>query len=478
MHDLRSERRIAAACIAVLLSAACVRYEPKPISALDHAVELEGRSLSSPDLREFLAANRQPPPEQWPLPAWDDESLELAAFHYHPDLAVARAEWATVYAGRITAGQRPEPSLEFIPQYNTTTPTALISPWILPINLGLRIETAGKRGARKRRATQLSRAAWWNIASMAWAVRRAVQTSLLRLQQTRELADLLEDRWEVHRELVAARQRLFDAGAISRFELAQTRVRAQALHLAQLDARRQVGEAEVRLAGAIGIPVTALEGVTLRFVPLDVPLPPVPLHEARRQALLNRTDILAALAEYEGRQEALQVEIARQYPDIQLGPGYEYDQGMNKWALGLSLTLPVINRNRGPIAEAEAGREEAAIRFESLQTRVLGEIDLALAAFGPQAEQTSTAASIVELSVERERRARERYELGQQSRVDLLSARAESLKAREDLLLVRAAGRQAYLDLENALQSPARASGYSVDAVTATISGGQEETRP
>lgn len=57
----------------------------------------------------------------------------------------------------------------------------------------------------------------------------------------------------------------------------------------------------------------------------------------RRQAVLNRADILAALAEY----------AARQYPDAHLNPGYEFDQGDNKWILGLSLELPLRTPNGG-----------------------------------------------------------------------------------------------------------------------------------
>ena len=58
------------------------------------------------------------------------------------------------------------------------------------------------------------------------------------------------------------------------------------------------------------------------------------------------------LAEYQASQSALQLEIARQYPDVQLGPGYEFDQGDNKWMLGLGVTLPVFNQNQGAIAAA------------------------------------------------------------------------------------------------------------------------------
>ena len=65
----------------------------------------------------------------------------------------------------------------------------------------------------------------------------------------------------------------------------------------------------------------------------------------------------------------LRLEIARQYPDLHLNPGYEFDQADSKWALGLSIELPLLNQNQGPIAEAEARRLESAARFESLQAR-------------------------------------------------------------------------------------------------------------
>ena len=85
------------------------------------------------------------------------------------------------------------------------------------------------------------------------------------------------------------------------------------------------------------------------------------------------------MAEYAASQSALQLEIAKQYPDVSLGPGYEYDQGAHKWGLSVGAELPVFNRNQGPIAEAEARRTEAAARFLSLQAKVVAEIDQAVA---------------------------------------------------------------------------------------------------
>ena len=140
----------------------------------------------------------------------------------------------------------------------------------------------------------------------------------------------------------------------------------------------------MRFAEALGLTPRALEGIEIDFsVDTDLAggaLAGLSPEEIRRRGLENRADLKAALAEYEATQSALQLEIARQYPDVRIGPGYEYDQGLNKWAVvGISVELPVMNRNQGPIGEAEARRSEAAARFVALQAQAIAEIDRALA---------------------------------------------------------------------------------------------------
>ena len=103
--------------------------------------------------------------------------------------------------------------------------------------------------------------------------------------------------------------------------------------------------------------------------------------EVRRNALVARADVLAALSDYAAAESALQLEIARQYPDIHFGPTYQFDQGDNMWSLALSAELPLVNRNQGPIAEAKAHRAEAAARLNALQAKVLAEIDGAVESF-------------------------------------------------------------------------------------------------
>src|SRR5881397_3969748 len=82
-------------------------------------------------------------------------------------------------------------------------------------------------------------------------------------------------------------------------------------------------------------PSSALEGAELSFDFADRSADGLTSAEARRVALQGRSDILSALGDYVAAEAELRLQIAKQYPDVHLSPGYQYDQGDNKWTLGI-----------------------------------------------------------------------------------------------------------------------------------------------
>src|SRR5207247_6717224 len=122
--------------------------------------------------------------------------------------------------------------------------------------------------------------------------------------------------------------------------------------------------ARVSLADALGMGTAGLGGAKFSFAAFEGT--PGRRIAHRRAALTHRADVLAALADYAAAEATLRLEIAKQYPDIHLNPGYQLDEGTNKWTVGLGLTLPVLNHNQGAIGEAEAKRKEAAASFEAV----------------------------------------------------------------------------------------------------------------
>src|SRR5262249_41673755 len=129
--------------------------------------------------------------------------------------------------------------------------------------------------------------------------------------------------------------------------------------------------------------------------------------QVRDLALRGRADILAALAEYAASQSALQLEVAKQYPDIHLAPGYSWNAGStgeHDWQIRATVELPLLNRHHGPIAEAAARRDATAARFIALQASVIGAVDDAVASF--RASQTNLLVLDTLLSSQTEQRRR------------------------------------------------------------------------
>ncbi|MHB8054635.1 MAG: TolC family protein [Candidatus Aminicenantales bacterium] len=451
-----------AALLALFLVFGCVRYQPKPVLASRTLDDFEARTLDAPEISEFFRA--RPETEPWPPAVWDLKALTLAALFYHPDMDVARAQWGVAEAGKITAGERPNPTVSVLMGYNVTTPASEASPWIPEAALDIPIETAGKRGYRIDQARHVSEAARLNILSTAWEVRSRLRQTFLDLYAARESETLLALQREILSESLRILEAQLAAGEASPYDVTQARIAFDNAKLAALGASQQTIQAHVRLAGALGVPEKALAGIALSFDGLSEAKAELPDPEMRRRALTTRTDILGGLAEYEAAQSALRLEIAKQYPDIALGPNYQFDQTDSKWTLGLSLILPLLSRNKGPIAEADARRTEVASRFLALQTQVLGDLDAAVAACRSAVEKARAADDILAGLKKQEAAAQARYALGDISKLELFGLRMELASVALARLDALVKAQQAIGDLENILQSPLDMNEWVMDA--------------
>jgi outer membrane protein, heavy metal efflux system len=453
------------------LAAGCAHYQPRPISPAATRDDLAARRLDAAELGDFL--RQRAGVETWPPASWDLRALTLAAVFYSPDLEVARARWGVARAGEVTAGARPEPALSVAAGYNATS--VGIRPWVPEAALGLPVETAGKRGSRIAEAGQLSEAARLGVIAAAWEVRSRVRRAYVALSAAQQEGALLTRQRDLEVESVRILDAQLHLGAVSPAEVAQARIALDQSRLAVLAAAQRATQARVDLAAAIGVTAGALDGVALPFADLEEPAPDLPANEVRRRAMVGRSDLLAGLAEYEASQAALRLEIARQYPDLDIGAGYQLDQTDSKWTLSLGLTLPVFNRNRGPIAEAEARRREAAARFLALQSRVIAEIDGAVAAYRTAGEQAKGADELVGSLERRQATAAEAYRLGEISKLELVGAELELAAGELTRLAARTGFEEAGGRLEDAIQSPLELGDWMLETPPHAAGKGKEE---
>lgn len=440
--------------LACLMLTGCATYHPQPIAPRQIAQRFEERTLASAELRAYLARQFGHEIDPWPLPRWNREMLTLAADYYSPALDVARAQWGTAKAGIDVAGAMPNPVLQLPFQYATPNPGPG-APWVVGPALDIPIETAHKRGYRIDQATHLSEAARLAIGNEAWKVRAQVRDALLSLYAARQHIAFLARKADAQQQIVAMVKKRRSVGEnsgpdVDAAVLAATQAQADlaAAHSAAQDARAQ-------LATAIGVPVTALEDIQFDDEAFVTAPPVPPAADAQSEAVFHRADLLASLAEYAAAESALELEVAKQYPDIHFGPGYTYDTGTHKIAFGLAgITLPVFDQNQGGIAQAEAKRKEAAARTAAVQDTIFNDLGHALAHY--QASLDAVQLSVTHLATARKQLDSQAasFTAGTTDRLALTQARADYQASEIAHLDAVVAVQQAAGTLEDSMQRP------------------------
>lgn len=432
----------------MLSGCAATRYHAAPIVPAETASRLESRSLSDPGLQEFLKDNLGHQPGAWPLKNWDLESLTLAAFYFSPAMDMARTQVDVARAAIITAGARPNPTLSLKP--------GVPSPYLFGLSFAIPVQTAGKRGYRILEAKNLSEAAHFNLASSAWKVRSAVRTALLNYMVAVRRAAQMHSQEAVLTDRVGLLEKRLAVGEISRPELDLARIDLANTHLATLAAETQISQARTALTAAIGIPVSALSGVEFSWPDLDSPPNPdsLSVQQIQREAVLNRLDVRQALATYAGAEAGLQLEIAKQYPDIQVGPGYTYEEGSNFFTLGLSSILPIFNRNQGPIAEAEARRKQAVANFLATQAQVIAQGEAALAGYAGAWKELAATRDALKLHLGRVELAEKSFKAGESGPLPLNGEQLQNALALGAELTVLYRTQTAIGNLEDAVERP------------------------
>jgi len=392
---MKSSLLAVAFCFLAVFSTGCIKvqhYHAIPLSPAASAASLQSRTLSNAVLKEYLEKSLGHKLHPWPAKSWNLKMLALAALYYSPVLEQARAQVSAAKAAIVTAGARPNPTIHLQP--------GIPSPYLMGLDLLFSIQTAGKRKIRVEQAKDLTLAARLNLAAAAWKVRSNVRTAMVSYFLAKHRLDLLRAQQGLQSRRVTLLSQRLTAGEIAslivdnaRLSLLQTRVTVEA-------AQGHIPETRAALAAAVGVPVAALDGVHLAW-PGFGSLPEKKLISAQviqRDAVINRLDVRRALAEYAAAQAALQLQIARQHPNFQIGPGYQFEESNNFFTLGYTVTLPIFNRNQGPIAQAEAQRKAAAAAFLAAQANAIALSEEALARYrGAMRELNGTEQALRQL---------------------------------------------------------------------------------
>lgn len=431
---------LAAALAALVGLTACSAYEAKPPSPAAFAAKFDARPLAAPEGG-----------------AWTDEALLAEAVARSPAVVQAAAAYRSALAAAKAARTPPPISLLLVAEYSRDAGGS--TPWLASGLLTLPLDVGARRQTRLTTADLTALQALYDYAEALWTARSA----LVRAHADRQAADreigLAEAAVALRQTRLAALERRIAAGEDARAIglLAEADLAAARRRLQGAQALRV--QADSALAKALGSSERVTAALALAPLADTVATPSADaLSAGRREASLRRRDVLRAVADYEIAEQALKLEVAKQYPDIQLGPGYTYERGQHKLPFDLNLTLPPRDLNRANIAAAEAKRAEAGTKLDAAQAAVLGDVDRSAAALA-NARAGLDLALTQDLPIARRTadQARKGVLAGELDRTDQQAAEAAALDAEFSGVEAWRTARDAAADLEDALRLPSPA---------------------
>jgi outer membrane protein TolC len=329
----------------------------------------------------------------------------------------------------------------------------------------LAIELGGTRGARLQRARARTAAVESDLLLSAWGIVRGTRGAAPPVAAAE--SDLTRARREA--ETLAGLQSLelarYREASLTSAELARTGAEVQGARAQVSAAEAAVLEARAALAGTLAIPTRAMEAIEVSTESSAgcATLESQDEDSLAAVALIYRPEMGRVLAEYAEAEAALRLEVAKQYPDLDLGPGFIWDQGVHRWTLALALPNLFGFRNRAAIDEANAARSAAAVRVAEVQDDLLADLQLAVGRCRGVMLERAAADSQVTAATRAADLARAAYERGETSRLDPAFA---------ELAVVRADRTRA------AAEARLRAAGQVLDAAAGIWSAGDPRRWP
>lgn len=368
------------------------------------------------------------------------EALSIA-IDANPDLAASRQEIGIAEGVRKQAGLIPNPEISYEVEdtrRDTSTTTVTLSQ---PLELG------GKRGARVEVATYGQTVAQLELDRRINGLRADVVQAFyaaLRAQTGLDLAKQSLELTERGLRIVDGRVR---AGKSSPVEATRAQVQ---LAEAMLQVRRAETEKAIayqQLAQVTGSPVTV-------FDRLDSPTlsPGMPPRTEELLAKLDQTaEMRQAVAQIDKSDASLGSEKAQRIPNLTVSVGSQYDRSVRERVnvVGLSMPLPLFDRNQGNILSASRRADQARDQRNAVELRLRTETQTAVNQWATAMQEVESYDKTILPSAQKAVDTATRgFEMGKFGFIEVLDAQRTLIVARSQYLDSLAAATNARAQVE------------------------------
>jgi cobalt-zinc-cadmium efflux system outer membrane protein len=401
-----------------------------------------------------------------PMQGTSSNDLVRRALASNGELAAARINIERGRARLRQAGLRPNPTLDF--EQTTGRFTGAAGESERSIGVALPIELGGKRRRRIELAQAELEASEAEVADRERTLSAEVRANYAEaLAALREL-EITESLNNLDLQTTRFVQARVNEGETAPIELNLLRVEVDRLRSRRALVEGRLKAGLLRLKSLAGIP--AGEPLRLRenlATPI-LPSPPASMEAAMDIALRSRPDLKLARLNEEVAQAGLQLARSDGIPNVTAFSKYTVGSAVfddtpvgilvdrdKLLTFGVSIDIPVFNRNQGAKAEFAAAISQARTRREFLESVVRSEVQSAYA----RHEAARAAVSIFEQGViarsnDNIRVIRAAYELGQFTITDLINEQRRLVDSQRDFTEALAEQYRALADLQTALGIP------------------------
>lgn len=373
-------------------------------------------------------------------------ALELA-MRASPDIAVAAREVDALEGSLRQAGIIPNPTLgasaEDTRQATRTT----------TVQLNVPIELGGKRAARITAAERGRDAAAIELTGKRAEVRAIVVAAFYDLVTAQERYRLALASVELAKRATNAASKRVLAGKVSpveetRAQVAEANVRAElALAASEVQGTRR------RLAATWGSSNPRFE----RAVDQAEALPALPDLDDLTQQLQQAPGLARARIEVDRRQALARVERSRQMPDVTLSLGAKRDEqlGRNQAIFGISIPLPLFDRNQGNVLESLRRTDKARDELAATEVRLHTGLALAHGRLGVARQEAELLRQEILPGAQSAYDATTKgFELGKFSFLEVLDAQRTFFQAKSQYLRALSDTHRAAADIDRLVGTP------------------------
>lgn len=373
------------------------------------------------------------------------QAVELALTQ-NPEVAAAMREVEANEGLRQQADVYPNPEISYLledTRRDTRTTTLLLNQ---PFELG------GKRAARVAAAERAYDIAAEDQVARRQAVRAAVTASYFETLAAQERVRLADEALALARRSTRATELRVKAGKVAAIEETKARVAEAGVNVEANQARSELLGARARLAALLG------QSQPVAFVlddRLDA-LPATPSLGETQRRVEDSPALRRARLEIARRSALTELEKARRIPDLTVSLGVKRDEelGLDQAVVGMSIPLPLFDRNQGNLLDALKREDKAREELVAARLQVSADavqVRERLASARDEAETLAT--QILPGAQSAYDAAAKGFELGKFSFLEALDAQRTLLQARLQHLRAVAAAHRARAELNRILGS-------------------------